>query len=356
MLSIRSGVLPDVDFALERLIQISGFDPDLLRFSELPGLLPGLVELVRSFIDSRLDRRRRGTLALDEIWRTTETDHDRRRALEAALVLRNLALEGTNHKGLFASKKLLPLLADALEEGIREGSDDLSELVVYLLEVLDVMAPHTPLEPTRVLEASQPSSLVDMAPPAARIFPTLVALTRSADRALVIGAFRCLTSLSINGASDMVLALATYEANAATAASTSTSTSTLSQSHPHPVHTAIELLPIADAELGTVVLDYIYQHTLLPANAVLFAARPDLLQVLRLVCLKLHLGARKETVQVSLPVKDGPAEAWRKSQPARHRRRAKPYARKVSDLSAVLDAEQSARLSDLDEPSRTAEW
>lgn len=340
VLSIRSGNPVDVDFALERLARISGFDPDLLRFTELPGLLVGLIDLVQAFLDTRQRLRIQGQLVLDALWQGNETQLAHRRALEAALVLRNLALEEANHKTLMASVKVLKLILAGLEEGLQEGSEDLGELQVYLLEILEVLAPHTPLAPPQ----GASGLAYDKYAATTRLFPTLVALARSKDRALVINAFRCLTALSLNGSSDTVLALVTYESGSEPRA------------YPHPIQTAIELLPLADAELGTVVLDYIYQHTLLPANAVLFAARPDLLQILRLVCLKLHFGARRETLSIQLPMKDGAADMWYKTQLQRHKCRPYVYQQSPTDLTPRLTPQEVADISTMKEQARTAKW
>lgn len=340
MLSIKSGVPVDIDFALERLVRISGFDPDLLRFTELPGLLAGLIDLVRAFIDLKQHRRPHGQASLDGLWQANEAQLAQRRALEAALILRNLALEESNHKMVFASTKLLSLVADGLEEGLQEGGEDLGELQIYLLEIFEVLAPQTSLAPPVSLEAGALSKFAA----SSRLFPTLVALTRSPDRALVINAFRCLTASSTNGSSDAVLALVTYESGPEP------------RVHPHPIQTAIELLPLADAELGTVVLDYIYQHTLLPANAALFAARPDLLQILRLVCLKLHIGARRETISIQLPMRDGAAELWYKSQVQRHKRKPHAYQQLPTDLTPRLEPHEVMEIAKLKEQTRTATW
>ncbi|ORY91694.1 hypothetical protein BCR35DRAFT_320194 [Leucosporidium creatinivorum] len=345
VLSIRSWVPAEVDFALDRFLQVSGQDPELLRFVELPGLLEGLVDLIRAFLDARVEDRSSSTFGL---WVDQAKETTRRRACEAALVLRNLTTDKHNVGVVSKSKKIRPLIADVLEEGALEGGEDTNELRVYLLEVLEVIAEETPLAlPGQQARSNKTGAIVPIteAPtsPAFRLFPLLVALTRSADRALVIASFRCLTALSLNDTSDAALALLTYE-----------STEPLPKPLPHPIQTAIELLPIADADLGAVVLDYIYQHTLLPANAVLFCARPDLLQILRLVCTKLHLGAKKETIEVVLPLKGSEAEEWYKTQPPRHKRNIGLSQQR--ELSAKLEGDEISRLAALAEPARTLNW
>lgn len=345
VLSIRSWVPAEIDFALDRLLQVSGQDPELLRFIELPGLLEGLVELIRAFLDARAEDRSSSTFGL---WVDQAKETARRRACEAALVLRNLTTDKNNVGPVSSSKKVRPLIADVLEEGGREGGEDTNELRVYLLEVLEVIAEATPLAlPTQQPRSNKTGAVVPFTKastsPAVRLFPLLVPLTRSADRALVIASYRCLTALALNETSDAALALLTYE-----------TTEPQPKPFPHPVQTAIELLPIADADLGAVVLDYIYQHTLLPANAVLFCARPDLLQILRLICTKLHLGAKKETLEVALPVRGSDADDWYKSLPPRHRKNVGLSQQR--ELSAKLEADEVPRLAALAEPARTLAW
>jgi hypothetical protein len=53
VLSVRSGVPAEVDFGLERLVQVSSTDPGLLLFVELPGLLDGLVGVIRDYLERR---------------------------------------------------------------------------------------------------------------------------------------------------------------------------------------------------------------------------------------------------------------------------------------------------------------
>lgn len=349
VLSLRSGIPAEIDFALDRLVQVSGVDPDILRFAELPGLLEGLLALVQLLLDERsLERVHRWDDILP-VWSGEARETTRRRACEAALILRNLSIEKERSKSLHTSKRLARVITDALEEGAREDGDDLSELRVYLLETLEVIAEHLPLVlpghsiSANNLDTGEMAIAEDPSSPSVRLFPILVALTRSPDRALVVAAFRTLTVLSLNDTSDAALSLVAYN-----------NSTPQPPRHPHPIQTAVELLPVADAELGSVVLDFIYQHTLVPANAVLFAARPDLLAALRLVCAKLHLGARRETVEVTLPMAGTEADTWYKKETSRHRRKTPINVSRES--TTKLDSEELQRIVALQEPERTLTW
>lgn len=348
VLSLRSYIPAEIDFALDRLLQVSGQDPDLLRLSEFPGLLEGLIDLVREFLDARAEDRKSDTRGL---WVDQGREAMRRRACEAALVLRNLAPEKHSQSQVTKNKKLRPLIVDVLAEGALEDGNDSNELRLYLLEVLDIIAEDTPLALPGIPWHAKPapnasigrSITFPLDSPAVRLLPLLVALTRSPDRALVMAAFRCLTTLSLSDTNDAALALLSYQ-----------TVDPLPKPHPHPIQTAIELLPIADHDLGAVILDYIYQHTLFPANAVLFCSRPDLLQVLRLVCTKLHIGARKDRLNVLLPMPGGDADVWFRSLPPKHLGNLALHQQR--ELHPQLEGDEVLRIAALAEPARTLAW
>ncbi|KAL8280187.1 hypothetical protein RQP46_007517 [Phenoliferia psychrophenolica] len=344
-LALLSPIDSEADWALDRLIQVSGQDPDLLRFSDFPGLLSALLARIRTFLDSRdLERASSSPswpspgLWIDER-RTTTT----RRATEAALVLRNLATEAVNTPALLAARKLTRLIVDVLSEGhhesitLGEGAETTTELRLYLLEVLEVVASDCVLLlPGRPLSSEPGSKPAPSSSPSVRLFPLLVALTRSPDRALVIAAFRSLVALALNDSSDPALALMTYPP-----------VDPSLNPHPHPIQTSIELLPVADSELATAMLDFMYQHTLVDANAVAFCARPELVHVLRLVSSRLHVMAGKETVQMVIPVKGTDAEAQWKALPQRHPRKKRPGEGKdPNPKMSKLELEKLLRLPD----------
>ena len=51
-MSIRSAIASEIDWALDRLIVVSYTEPDILRLTDFPGLLNGLLDLVRDFVDA----------------------------------------------------------------------------------------------------------------------------------------------------------------------------------------------------------------------------------------------------------------------------------------------------------------
>ncbi|GAA6019029.1 hypothetical protein JCM11491_002495 [Sporobolomyces phaffii] len=364
VLSLRSCVASEVDFALERIIQVSSIDPDLLRFNELPGLLDGLLSLIRDYLDRRIydrDGAGRGAAFIPSEGRETL----RRRANEAGVILRNLAFEKKSFEPLLESKRLRKLIVTVLEEGEIEGpeGEETTELRLYLLELVEIIGEHLPLAiPGHAIAVSDDNADENRpAPkpepldaPSVRLFPLLVALTRSPDRALVLSAFRCLTVLSLNEKSDPVFALLTYE-----------KLPPVPKPHPHPVETAIRLLVLSDVELSAVVLDFLYQHTLLPSNAAYFCTRPDLLDILRVVCSKFEIGAKAEYVETRVLETSSEAASWYKANYADHIEgnlvtgRAKANGKRALTTATgelLLSEREINEIVGLEEPQRAVDW
>ncbi|GAA5987076.1 hypothetical protein JCM10908_001016 [Rhodotorula pacifica] len=355
VLSIRSGVPAEVDFGLDRLVQMTSIEPDLVRLSEFPGLLDGCLALVREYLDRCRSDRERGLPGLSTIVGQEARSVLRRRAGEAALILRNLAPESRSRDPLLASRKLVRVICDVLEEGQSGGLDveETTEIRIYLLDVLECIAEHIPLAlPGHAIAAgAEAAEDADRPPPkpealdspAVRLFPLLVALTRSTDRALILAGFRCLTALALNGKSDAVFALLTYE-----------NIDPLPKPYPHPIQTAIELLPVADAELNLAILEFIYQHTLLPSNAVLLAERPQLVGILRLLISKFHVRAKLEEVSIDLRVAPFDGRYYHDLHGLKHVR--KPTSSPIQPTESLVSPEELAQLIGLVEPSRTLTW
>ena len=336
MLSLRSQLPAEIDFALQRLVQVSGEDAELLHFADHPNLLAALLSVIRTLLDVSA----KGEDSFLAISSNHDWETSKRRATEAALVIRNIAIDQENVPALLKARTLPGILADVLELGLEQGyaAEETTELRLYTLEVLEVMGEGYPLAlPAQSQNGGPPD---DANSPAVRLFPLLASLTRSPDRAIVLASFRALVSLSRNERSDTVLSLLAYDSP------------DVSLPFPHPVQTAISLLPLLDAELTTVALDFIYQHTLQPANAVAFCARPDLLPILRLVCSKLLYGGKMELLELDLPLPE--AQVLAKTPLRRHRIR---YGGIVgTEVSLALDHSTHARLIALPEPARALQW
>ncbi|GAA5884319.1 hypothetical protein JCM16303_003634 [Sporobolomyces ruberrimus] len=370
VLSLRSCVPAEVDSAMERIIQVSSIDPDLLRFNELPGLLDGLLGLIRDYLERRIQDRKGGAQSLTVVMNSEAREIMRRRAAEASLVLRNLALEKKNLEPLLESKRLRRMIVQSLEEGEIEGpeGEETTELRLYLLEVLELIGESIPLAiPGHAIALDAPTEggggdeeqnrpppkPEPLDAPSVRLFPLLVNLTTSQDRALLLASYRCLTVLSLNEKSDAIFSFLAY-----------TKLPPLPKPSPNPIETAIKLLPLQDAELSSVILDFIYQHTLLPSNSAYFCTRPELLPILKLVCSKLEIGARADHVETEILSTPGEAAIWYKANYPNALKNLKPntgaQARRkplrMPTGEPLLSEEEMMEIVANQEPDRAIEW
>lgn len=178
-----------------------------------------------------------------------------RRASDAGLILRNLAMTMQNVAQIAQVPRLLELLCQVLS---LEDMDDHAELRLYMLDVLECLAPHiilsdwvrqtfvqTPPSP------SPPRFLED------RIFAILYDWAQnSEDRALMLGSLRCLRALASN------------TANASSLAEVDAS---LQPTSLRLMARCVSLLPLThDPELLEAALDLLYQLTIVGHNALRF--------------------------------------------------------------------------------------
>ena len=337
VLSLRSQLPAEVDFALQRLVQVSGEDAELLHFSDHPNLLSALLAVIRTLLDASAN----GADSFLGISSNHHWETSKRRATEAALVVRNIAIDLENVPALLKSQKLPQLVVDVLELGLEQGyaAEETTELRLYALEVLEVIGEGFALALPAQSKTGGPPDNANS--PAVRLFPILAGLVRSPDRAVVLASFRALVALSRNERSEPTLSIFSYNSL------------DVPLSYPHPVQTAIGLLPLLDSELTTVALDFIYQHTIQPANAVEFCARPDLLQILRLVCSKLLYGGKLELLTLDLPLMDN-SQGLTKTPQRRHRIRFGGF--QGTAVTLALDQATHAQLNALPEPARALQW
>lgn len=300
-LSLRSGIASQVDWALKNLASYTFQMADKFLLAEYPGLCDALAEFVRRlcFAAHGLPRSRwdlmqadmhlNGMLVdqgygLDEnvagiavtsvaLARRTATPpvpadapfqparyaRDAallRRAAEATLILRNLALSSAN----VASLAQVPMVLDIIQQGLAmEDAHECHDLRVNMLEVLECLAPHLVLsdwarqrfvlhhtqETARFVEDEIFARLYDMA-------------HHSQDRALLLGSLRCLRAFASN------------TANAPVLAEVDTS---LQPTHLHLMTRCLTLLPLTqDPELLEAVLDLLYQLVMIGDNVLLLGA------------------------------------------------------------------------------------
>ena len=221
-----------------------------------------------------------------------------RRALEAALALRNLAAHGSNARSLASVKGIFALVRDILQlpttalpirsqqghtvgdlDAAREDGwleiEGITELRLYFLDILDALASKVTLTRRVVATAatSTASALTNghegakstrqVAAPGDDILTSLISLTLSSnDRAFLLGSLRCLTTM------------ASIERNEAAFVEVSLSSG---QQSPGLLQRCVELLPLTqDTELLEAVLDMLYQLVCIGNNAIKVAAPPSM--------------------------------------------------------------------------------
>ena len=271
LLSLRSGLPLEVDYALELLVQYShSADAASIPFESLPGLPFALLDLVKT------------SLAKD--------NETYRRRLEAALVLRNLAFEGSQ-QCLDTIRPCTFQIFEILYECLREEGQ--AELTLYLLGLAEIFASSFTLLPSLAVNR------VTLDSPACQreIYPLLAELAQSNDRALVIGAYTLLGALALNEQNMPVFASRPQ--------SPAMSVHMLSKTSPPDsttrlVQRAILLLHLNDSDLLLPIFEFMYQHTLIPANGALLLLRKDLRDLFRLFTSRIKQEATEETIEYEI--------------------------------------------------------
>lgn len=226
-----------------------------------------------------------------------------RRALEAALAIRNLTTHSTNARSLASIKGIYALIRDILqlpstaiqisshvqlsnpdpepehEDGWLE-IEGIVELRLYFLDILESLAARITLtrRAASTTTASTASATVnghgtaldttkstkdEVAAPADDIFATLISLAlRSNDRAFLIGSLRCLTTMAANERNEAAFVEVTLPNG---------------QQTPGLLQRCVELLPLTqDTDLLEAALDLLYQLVCIGNNAIKVATVPSL--------------------------------------------------------------------------------
>ena len=252
----------------------------MVPIETLPGLPSALLDLVRP------------TLARD-----SETS---RRQLEAALALRNLALEG-GQRCLDAIRPIVHQIYQVLTECL-ESDHQAVELILYMLDLAEVYA-----SSFKLLLASDTLQSRLQQSSQQQVYPLLAKLAQSNDRALVIGAYTLLGALAMNEQSEPVFALRhqppLFPHSALHLFQPSLDPTELL------VKRALLLLPLNDSDLLLPILEFLYQHTLIPSNASFILLRQDFRDILRLFASRIKEGATEETIEYEIHDRSNPASA-----------------------------------------------
>lgn len=225
-----------------------------------------------------------------------------RRALEATLSLRNLAMHSSNARSLASTKGLFGLIRNILrlpasavqsytQPSISNDDDDepqhvdswlevegVAELRLYFLDIFEILASRVSLTRRAASAASTSTSkalaiangkdaTADKAVPSKAdaasavddIFATLITMAlKSNDRALLLGSLRCLSSMAAIERNEVAFVEVTLPSG---------------QHSPGLLQRCVELLPLTqDTELLDAVLDLLYQLVCIGNNAIKIAA------------------------------------------------------------------------------------
>ncbi|KAH8918083.1 hypothetical protein BT69DRAFT_1338518 [Atractiella rhizophila] len=345
VLSIRSRLTHEMDFALSTLVKVSRHEPDLIRFTEIRGLTEALVALVEEFLEAV-----RGSEGRE--WAKRERMEELRRATEAMLVLRNASLDKLNQRfwiqftGLtvvgIGNKSLLRMICTALEP--QEGVE---EIRGYAIEMLDIFCPYIKLSTLPQNDGEDGgtyaiSSFHDLEP-SVKILPLLLEYTQSQDRALVLGSYRCLGTLAL------------VEANSKMFILPSIHPSTPIPDFPplyQALFSALSLIPLLDADLQLAALDFIYHISCHPSNAAYLCTRDDLSGVLSQLKRRFEWGAKRMEKSLNLV-----GERWRqdKKDPASGQA-LHQLSEDGSLIGTRLQNDEMAEILSLPEPRRTSVW
>lgn len=327
LLALRSGIPDEVDFALERFLHITLLSTGLVLLDNFQGLPTALLDVMDQGNQGWTTRP--SWAAAMPSWQQ-QGMQTRRRAVEAATVLRNIALDQRNVPNLMQhQKRLLQVSQKVLQHGTADPSQastskDLVEMQICLLETIEAISPEIKLQ--------QPYSIISL----------LSAHTFSPDRALVLGAFRVLAGFATNTSNT--------EHNSPAFSMRADSAS------PNCITRAIELLPLQDIEITTAVLDLLYSYTQTPSSAATVCERPDLLYLLRLLLSKVSIGGSREDFEVEPPT-DRLARLV-KEQKSRElgASTATPNSAVFKLLGTMLSQDELDGLLVLREPKRTVTW
>lgn len=269
LLSLRSGIPKEVDYALELSLQYSYTDAASIPLDVLPGLPSALLDIVRP------------SPAKDE-----ET---LRRRKEASLILRNFILEG-GQRSVESVRPYVDFMYEVLVEVIEEAEsvNNTTELVLYMLDMAEVYASTC----TLLLPPSDMDVPLSKQIPAQKLYTLLARMAQSNDRALIIGSYTLLGGLAMNKNNNPIFSYRAIDPSTNEVSPQCPSTMLLTR--------AITLLPLNDAEILLPILEFLYQHTSIPSNSLRLLQTTNMKQVIRSVISHLREGAKEETVEYDI--------------------------------------------------------
>jgi chromatin structure-remodeling complex subunit RSC9 len=298
VLSLRSGISNEVEWALCRLVSLSKDHVDRFILQTLPGLTDALFEWPEWYI--KRTQSQQATASLFAL--SSDMDRKRKHAIESLLTLRNSSLNERNASSLFYNRRLLPLLSSMTKLPLTDYN---AEFIYYAIEILISVATQIRL-PSR-------SSGIQMLP-----LDTMEDLAaNSSDRSLIMAS---LTALQL------VFSIPSNQGYIRTKNSPALAAS-------------IRFLPLVeDLGLITASIDYIHTHlSYLPALKA-FLVTPEMPSLVRLLVAVIKAEQRDEyrSVMVGPPLQSMDWDSIRESY--------QPSEDELTKLTAVA------------EPDRSFEW
>ncbi|KAF8591913.1 hypothetical protein K439DRAFT_1325863 [Ramaria rubella] len=299
LLSLRSGIPREVNWALERMCRLSHNDQFILK--NIPGLTDVLVEWPEWYVQ-------KGAIGdyLGNVFSAPPSSaRKRRHALEAMFILRNASLNEPNAQHLANHRRTRLLLCNALHR-LKADSDANAEFLLHIVDLLHSV--------TSTFQQPSIESLSN----AALIHPLEELAATSNDRTMIITALRTLTLILSTPQNAVHL--------------TSTSPALLA---------SIRYLPLLpDTALITACLDYLYAHLSHSPMVKAFLVHKSMPSTLKLLVTLLLKEQQEETTAVDLlsePVRTAPAVT-------------------VERRQNELTNEELDKIAATPEPERSYEW
>ncbi|KAJ3568594.1 hypothetical protein NP233_g5615 [Leucocoprinus birnbaumii] len=241
-LSLRSGILSEVAWALDRLCRLCLNEQFLFR--TIPGVIDGLFDWPEWYVTEGYKSWAEENVLFS---RPRELSHQRRYALESLFVIRNAALNETNAVDLAYHTHTMPLLLNAFFN-LDPTRDENVEFILHVLDIFQVLAPRMHIN-------------ASLAPRQNPLPPILNILRVSTNRSMIISALTAVTTLLSNPTNSPQI---TIDSPALAA--------------------AIRYLPLfMDIPLIDPCLDYLYIQISHPAHARAFLLHPEMPSVLKLL-------------------------------------------------------------------------
>ncbi|KIJ37280.1 hypothetical protein M422DRAFT_178270 [Sphaerobolus stellatus SS14] len=299
LLSIRSGIPKEVNWALERMCRLSHNDQFVLR--NILGLTDALIEWPEWYVEKGAEECSQSNLF--SMSKTLATQ--RRHVLEAIFILRNASLNDVNAQFLATDRRTLHFLSKALKN-VKADSDANTEFLLHVMDLLHSVVTYFQQASNEYLSTET------------LIRPLEELAESSNDRTIIITALRTLTHII------------SLPPNALR----------LTPNSPALVASVRYLPLLSDAPLITSCLDYMYAHFSHPPMVKAFLHNPSMSGTLKLLVSLLLREQQDGFTSVSLipeSIKSAPAVA---------------ITRRLVELSE----EDLNRISMIPEPERSYEW